>query len=61
MVLPVADVPNLTLEVLKQENDFPYQLNYIRTKQSPNGKLRGIKFAMKRNRVFDGLYRRPLI
>jgi UDP-2,3-diacylglucosamine pyrophosphatase LpxH len=35
--------PNLTLEDLKNEQDFPYQLNYIRVEQSQSGKLRADK------------------
>ncbi|HEX8162882.1 MAG TPA: hypothetical protein VF538_13510 [Pyrinomonadaceae bacterium] len=41
----IKDVPNLTLEDLKQEKDFPYQLNYIRIEQDPRDKLRGDKIC----------------
>src|SRR5207244_12875578 len=38
--LDISDIPNLTLAELRREEDFPYQLNYIRVEQSTKGDLR---------------------
>lgn len=38
----------LTLEDLKREEDFPYQLNYIQVKKHPNGVLRADKMCYKK-------------
>lgn len=40
-------VRNLTLEDLKKEEDFPYQLNFIRVEQSQSGKLRADKICFE--------------
>jgi hypothetical protein len=40
-------VKNLTLEDLKKEEDFPYQLNFIRIEQSQSGKLRADKICFE--------------
>jgi UDP-2,3-diacylglucosamine pyrophosphatase LpxH len=39
--------PNLTLEDLMREDDFPYQLNYIRIEQSHSGSLRADKICFE--------------
>jgi UDP-2,3-diacylglucosamine pyrophosphatase LpxH len=36
----VTDMADLTLEDLKREEDFPYQLNYVRVEEGPSGSLR---------------------
>jgi UDP-2,3-diacylglucosamine pyrophosphatase LpxH len=41
------DKVNLTLEDLKNEADFPYQLNFIRIEQSKSGKLRADKICFE--------------
>jgi diadenosine tetraphosphatase ApaH/serine/threonine PP2A family protein phosphatase len=43
--LNIDNIPNLTLADLKREEDFPYQLNYIRVKQCSNGSLRADKIC----------------
>jgi hypothetical protein len=40
-------VKNLTLEDLKKEEDFPYQLNFIRIEQLQSGKLRADKICFE--------------
>jgi UDP-2,3-diacylglucosamine pyrophosphatase LpxH len=36
----VTDMADLKLEDLKREEDFPYQLNYVRVEEGPSGSLR---------------------
>lgn len=38
--LDISKIPNLTLADLKREEDFPYQLNYVRVEQPSKGNLR---------------------
>lgn len=40
-------LPQLTLDDLQREEDFPYQLNYIRVEESPAGRLRSEKICYK--------------
>lgn len=44
----VTDMPNLTLEDLRNEEDFPYQLNYIRVEQTASGKLRADSISFEK-------------
>ena len=39
--------PNLTIDDLKNESDFPYQLNFIRVEQAQSGKLRADKICFE--------------
>lgn len=41
----IKNVPDLTLEDLEREEDFPYQLNYVRVELCANGKLRADKIC----------------
>ena len=43
----VTDMPKLKLADLKDEGDFPYQLNYIRVEQTSSGKLRADKICFE--------------
>lgn len=43
----VTDMPNLTLADLEKEEDFPYQLNYIRVEQTALGKLHAEKICFE--------------
>jgi hypothetical protein len=40
-------VQNLTLKDLEKEDDFPYQLNFIRVEQTPSGALRADKICFE--------------
>jgi hypothetical protein len=40
-------VKNLTLKDLEREEDFPYQLNFIRIEQTQSGSLRADKICFK--------------
>jgi UDP-2,3-diacylglucosamine pyrophosphatase LpxH len=46
----VTDMPKLTLADLQHEEDFPYQLNYIRVEQRPSGTLRADKVCFEEAR-----------
>jgi UDP-2,3-diacylglucosamine pyrophosphatase LpxH len=39
--VPYKDVPDLTLDDLKREEDYPYQLNYVRVERKPDDTLVG--------------------
>jgi UDP-2,3-diacylglucosamine pyrophosphatase LpxH len=43
----VTDMPKLKLADLEDEQDFPYQLNYIRVEQTTSGKLRADKICFE--------------
>ena len=43
----VRDMPNLTLDDLQDEADFPYQLNYIRIERLASGALRADKVLVE--------------
>lgn len=43
----IGKMPNLTLEDLKREEDFPYELNYIRVEASIDGHLHASKICYK--------------
>lgn len=43
----VTDMPKLKLADLENEQDFPYQLNYIRVEQTSSGKLRADKICFE--------------
>jgi UDP-2,3-diacylglucosamine pyrophosphatase LpxH len=46
--LDISKAKNLTLADLKREEDFPYQLNYIRVEESSSGKLRASKVCFEK-------------
>jgi UDP-2,3-diacylglucosamine pyrophosphatase LpxH len=43
-----SQAPRLTMDDLLREEDFPYELNYIRVEQTADGSLRGNKVLFKR-------------
>jgi len=47
--LDLRRLEGLTLSDLKNEEDFPYQLNYIRVEEATNGNLRGDKICFAAN------------
>jgi hypothetical protein len=46
--LDISEIPNLTLADLRCEEDFPYQLSYVRVEQSAKGSLRGEMICYER-------------